>query len=84
MVMNIAVDAAVGGIPFAGDFFDVVWKSNEKNLQLIQDHRDPQRRRMPLRYWISVALLIVVAAACLLAPIVLVIWLAGHFVGRAS
>jgi hypothetical protein len=85
MVGNIAVDAAVGGIPFLGDAFDVIWKSNERNLQLLHDHRSRElRARMPVRYWLAVIALFVLAAACLLAPIVLVIWLAGQFIGKAS
>ena len=39
MVFNIAVDSAVGSVPLAGDAFDAVWKSNQRNFTLLQRHR---------------------------------------------
>jgi hypothetical protein len=36
MVLNVAIDALAGVIPFAGDAFDVVWKANVRNLELIE------------------------------------------------
>lgn len=44
---NIAFDTAVGAVPFVGDAFDVVFRSNRKNLRLIRKHLDkhhPQTR----------------------------------------
>jgi hypothetical protein len=80
MVMNIGVDAAIGGIPVAGDIFDIIWKANEKNLALLERHRGIQpRARMPIRYWIAVVGLLVAAAACLVAPVVLVVWLVSKW-----
>lgn len=43
MVLNIAIDALVGAVPFVGDLFDVAWKANRKNLDLITHYRkDPE------------------------------------------
>src|SRR3954454_13300159 len=36
MAFNIAVDYLVGSIPFIGDAFDFVWKSNQQNMDLIR------------------------------------------------
>ena len=36
MGLNLALDYVVGSIPLLGDLFDVAWKSNEKNLALLQ------------------------------------------------
>jgi hypothetical protein len=36
MALNIAIDYIVGAIPFLGDAFDFVWKSNQKNMDLIR------------------------------------------------
>lgn len=45
MLINIAIDALFGAIPVVGDAFDFAFKSNEKNLALIERHRgDPTRR----------------------------------------
>lgn len=36
MAFNIGLDYAVGTIPFIGDAFDFVWKSNQQNMNLIR------------------------------------------------
>jgi hypothetical protein len=38
MLANIAIDTAVGAVPVLGDIFDVVWKSNRKNMAIIDEH----------------------------------------------
>lgn len=39
MVMNIGVDALLGAVPFVGDIFDVFFRSNRRNLELIEVHQ---------------------------------------------
>ena len=36
MVANVAIDTAIGTIPVLGDLFDVAWKSNTKNVELLE------------------------------------------------
>jgi len=36
MLANVAVDTAAGAIPVLGDAFDVAWKSNTRNLALLE------------------------------------------------
>jgi hypothetical protein len=44
MLINIAIDALLGAVPLVGDVFDFAFRSNEKNLALIERHRgDPTR-----------------------------------------
>jgi hypothetical protein len=38
MVLNTTVDLVAGAIPFLGDIFDVVSRSNRKNLELFRRH----------------------------------------------
>lgn len=38
MITNIVVDTAVGWIPLLGDVFDVAWKSNTRNIALLEEH----------------------------------------------
>lgn len=38
MAGNVAIDTVVGSIPFAGDIFDVAYKSNLKNIALLKKH----------------------------------------------
>ena len=40
MAANVGVDTLVGAIPFAGDIFDFLYKSNTKNLRIIRKHLD--------------------------------------------
>lgn len=52
MLANIGFDAAAGSIPLVGDLFDVYFKSNRRNLDLVLehfglDHSDLDRRRSP-------------------------------------
>lgn len=36
MGLNIGIDYVVGALPIVGDFADAWWKSNRKNLELLQ------------------------------------------------
>jgi Domain of unknown function (DUF4112) len=75
MALNTGADALIGAVPVLGDVFDVGWKSNRRNLRLIESASaeltpgaKPPRR---LRDWliIAAAFLLVVSALCL--PLVL-------------
>ena len=36
MLVNVAIDTLVGTVPLFGDAFDVVWKSNVRNMVLLE------------------------------------------------
>ena len=38
MVGNIAIDSFAGTVPVVGDLFDVGWKANVKNIELLEKH----------------------------------------------
>jgi hypothetical protein len=38
MGWNVAVDTFVGEVPILGDLFDVAWKSNMRNIALLEEH----------------------------------------------
>jgi hypothetical protein len=38
MISNSAIDTVVGLVPFAGDAFDVAFRANRKNLNLLKGH----------------------------------------------
>ena len=38
MIGNLALDTTLGAIPIAGDVFDMVYKSNQRNLKIVTDH----------------------------------------------
>jgi hypothetical protein len=35
MLANVAIDAVVGSVPVLGDLFDVGWKANSRNVELL-------------------------------------------------
>ncbi|MEA5462930.1 DUF4112 domain-containing protein [Leptothoe sp. PORK10 BA2] len=42
MGLNILTEVLVGAVPMIGDLFDVVWKANARNVDLLERHlRDP-------------------------------------------
>ena len=44
MVFNVLVDALLGAIPIIGTIFDVFFRANERNLQLLIGHIERHRR----------------------------------------
>ncbi|MGE0238156.1 MAG: DUF4112 domain-containing protein [Parvibaculaceae bacterium] len=44
MIGNVAVDTGLGAIPIAGDIFDVLFKSNTRNLKLLLEHFERETR----------------------------------------
>jgi Domain of unknown function (DUF4112) len=38
MTFNILLEALIGTVPGLGDVFDVVWKSNVRNIKLLDEH----------------------------------------------
>jgi hypothetical protein len=46
MIANVAIDTVVGWVPILGDLFDVAYKSNVKNMALLEEHiRQPAAAR---------------------------------------
>ncbi|MEO1465439.1 MAG: DUF4112 domain-containing protein, partial [Cyanobacteria bacterium J06633_1] len=40
MVGNILIDSCAGTVPVVGDLFDLGWKANVKNIELLEKHLD--------------------------------------------
>lgn len=38
MIMNSTLDAVIGAIPLVGTIFDVYYRSNDRNVRLLQEH----------------------------------------------
>ncbi|QDU62006.1 hypothetical protein Pan216_28720 [Planctomycetes bacterium Pan216] len=43
MVWNVAVDSVIGAIPIVGDWFDIAYKANRKNLDIVREHLGERR-----------------------------------------
>lgn len=51
MGANILIDMALGAVPLVGDVFDIYYKANEKNLQLLQLHVQSTPQSARRRQW---------------------------------
>jgi hypothetical protein len=38
MALNILLETIIGAVPLLGDLFDVYWKSNQRNVELLRRH----------------------------------------------
>jgi hypothetical protein len=82
MMANVAIDTLVGSIPLLGDAFDVAWKSNRKNLNLLQRGTADTSRRQDWRDWLFLAGLVLLMLLLIAIPIG-VLWLAIHLLRRS-
>lgn len=75
MFLNIALEMLVGTIPILGDLFDMGWKANQRNVDLLEDYLDDPRRTT-VSSWVFVA----IAILAIVALVVATIWLAATIV----
>jgi hypothetical protein len=75
MLGNIGVDTLIGSVPILGDFFDVAWKSNIRNVELLERHAgDPAVvERSSRRLGVVVVALLLLVLALLTAGLFLVV-----------
>lgn len=68
MVANVGIEALVGSVPLVGDLFDATWKANARNMALLRERLDGDRRRAVAsdrRFFGGVALVLLLALAAL-------------------
>ena len=75
MFLNIALEMLVGTIPILGDLFDMGWKANQRNVDLLEGYLDDPRRTT-VASWVFVA----IAILAIVALVVATIWLAATIV----
>jgi hypothetical protein len=80
MALNILVETIVGAIPLVGDLFDVYWKSNQKNVELLRRHlaapRAEAARLQRSDRWF-VLLLIVALIGLMIGAAIAAYWILG-------
>ena len=80
MLGNVAIDTVAGAMPVVGDLFDAGWKSNTRNLALLERHVGlPPTERAASRavVWLTVAALAVLALGAVALAIFVVRALLG-------
>lgn len=45
MATNTGIDLLIGAIPLVGDIFDVGFKANKRNVALLKEHLEKEKRR---------------------------------------
>ena len=63
MLLNILADVLIGAIPLLGDVFDFFWRSNRRNLALIERYRDGDEDPSAADYVIAVFGMLLALAA---------------------
>lgn len=72
--LNILVDVLIGSIPVLGEFFDVYWKANIRNAQILEElEQNPDKTTTESRFWIWMVLIQFIAA--IIATLVLIGWI---------
>lgn len=71
MVLNILVDTVGGLLPVAGDAFDVVWRSNRRNLNIIEEYRTAPKKSAGVMDYLLVGAGLTLAVLSVLLPVFL-------------
>lgn len=77
MLLNIGIDTLAGMVPVVGDAFDLVWRSNVRNLELLERHQGELEPRARKSDYAVVAAAVGLVGLGLAAPIMLLVWLIG-------
>jgi len=81
MLLNVAVDVMLGVVPFAGDIADVFWKSNAKNLALLE-RQAVRTTPATAGDWAFVILVVASIVAVAVVPVLVMYWLLHAVLGR--
>jgi hypothetical protein len=74
MILNVAIDAILGVVPVVGDLFDFAWKSNNKNMALLERHAQEEHPATP-GDWIFVSTMMLLVILIGVMPFILMGWL---------
>jgi hypothetical protein len=87
MGFNIAIDYLLGSVPVVGDAFDMFWKSNQMNVELLKKRATvsaEEVREGRISDWLFVGLIILVLLVLLFGSIALSLYLLAWFFGKLS
>src|SRR5437879_3342713 len=81
MLANIAIDTLAGSVPIFGDAFDVMWKSNRMNYNLLTRSNSGIKKSHTVQDWAFLFLLAMGMLVLIATPILLLV-LAIHLLRR--
>ena len=82
MLGNVVIDTVGGTVPLIGDLFDAAWKSNTRNLALLERHLgqpDSTKRASRAVVWGTVAALLLLAIGAATVGLLVLRWLFDAF-----
>ena len=74
MLINVALDATVGAIPILGNLFDLFYKANNRNTELMREYYEEGMHRgsvWPVVLGVIVAMVLILALVIYLATVVI-------------
>ena len=81
MLLNVGIDLVIGLVPLFGDIADLFWKSNTRNMALLETHAAGSRRAST-GDWLFVVGILGAVVAMAAFPLVLVLWLVAAIGSR--
>ena len=78
MILNILIDTIFGSLPVIGDIFDVAFKANRRNLELVLAHEGPEAKASVWDYLV-VALGVGLAILSIVLPLVAVFYFGFNY-----
>ena len=77
MLWNIFLDAVIGAVPIIGDLFDLSYRANRRNLELLKEHYDEGEHQGSATFVVIMVLLFVIGI--FISAIYLIGWILGTF-----
>jgi hypothetical protein len=84
MAANVGVDYLLGAVPVLGDLFDVAWKSNQMNVELLRRRASvtaEEARSGRLSDWLFLGVILAVLLVLLVGSVAVSLWLLAQLVG---
>jgi hypothetical protein len=76
MGLNVAVNTLLGAVPFFGDILSIWFRSNVRNVELLQRYLGRPTRRAMFGDWLLVAVLLILLLALIGAMVIAGVWVA--------
>ncbi len=77
MVLNVAIETAVGAVPWLGNLFDIAWRANRRNYHLLTGTLEKQERHTTAS-WLFLSAVCLVLVVLMVLPMLFALWLLTH------
>ncbi|MDP9053076.1 MAG: DUF4112 domain-containing protein [Acidobacteriota bacterium] len=77
MTLNVGIEGLAGSVPFIGDLFDIAFKANRRNYEILRNHMAVSPRQRNLDWLFLAGVGIIVVAAVTLPLVVLAFLIRG-------